>query len=56
MLMGKVDKQLQRLNEEAAIKGKYHSVVDVCDGESKVQCCKNQLIAKARVLGQPESS
>ena len=43
MLLGKVDKQLQRLNEEAAIKGKCHLVVDVCDGESKVKCCKNNI-------------
>ena len=51
MLMGKVDKQLQRLNEQAAIKGKYHSVVDVCDGESKVQCCKNNIAQEPGMLG-----
>ena len=31
-----------RKNEERRSKQKQHTVVDVTDGESKVQCCKEQ--------------
>ena len=31
-----------RRNEEAEPKQKYHPVVDVSGGESKLQCCKKQ--------------
>ena len=43
VLPGKVEKQLQRLNKETKIKRECHSVVDVCGGESKVLCCKNNI-------------
>ena len=35
---GEEQRNSSRKNEEAGLKQKYHSVVDVSDGESKIQC------------------
>ena len=38
----KQERNSSRRNEEAEPKQKYHPVVDVSGGESKLQCCKKQ--------------
>ena len=39
-----------RRNEEVRPKRKQSSVVDVSGGESKVQCCKNNIAQEPRML------
>ena len=40
-----------RKNEQARSNQKQCSVVDVSGGESKVQCCKNNVAAEPGILG-----
>ena len=40
--MGEEQRNSSRKNEEAGLKQKRHSVMDVSGGEGKVQCCKEQ--------------
>ena len=40
-----------RKNEETEAKRKQHPVMDVSSGESKAQCCKNNIAQEPGMLG-----